>query len=212
MPFRTACCTAVLIVLVSACPFPGRAQSPDAARRTPIDPAEVVAAAAAISGRAEHLKPMFDEVQPAEWVAKGAPQAYVAQWASLNEQNGAVETDMASVSQRAASKQEAAAGASLEQVLQALFRLHRFDSDLDGLLKAVRRYQNPALADLIESVAADDQTGMEKLQQYALDLSAEKDRQLDLVNQEAQRCRSLLASQPAPRPAAQRKSTSGPSK
>jgi uncharacterized protein HemY len=62
---------------------------------------------------------------------------------------------------------------------------------------AVRRYQNPALADLIEAVAAEDQGDIDRMQQYLVELAAEKERQLDVVNTEAQRCRGLLSQQPA---------------
>jgi hypothetical protein len=96
---------------------------------------------------------------------------------------------------------------AMQDVMRALFRVHRFDSDLDGLLGSVRRYQNPALADLIESVAAGDLKSIEKLEQYVLDLANEKERELDLENNEAQRCRSILASQPPVHPSAPRKTT-----
>jgi len=211
---------ASLLALISACWLVVRAQqAPPAAAAegvraaTPIDPAEVGGAALSVSKRAEHLKPMFDEVHPAEWIAKGAPEAYVAQWKSLEEQNDAVQTEMTSLAQLAESNQSGTLqNSALEPTLSALFRLHRFDSDLADLLKAERRYQNPALADLIESVAAGDQSAVEKIQQFALDLSREKDKQFAIVDQEAQRCRSMLANQPVARPAAARKPTAGNSK
>ncbi len=95
--------------------------------------------------------------------------------------------------------------------MRALFRVHRFDSDLNALLIAVRRYQNPALADLIESVSVTDQAGVEKLQQYVLDLADANEKQLGIEDEEAQRCRANLASQPPVRTAAPKK-TNGTSK
>ena len=174
----------------------------DRAPSLPPDPAEVAAIAGAISQRADHLKPMFEEVHAADWVANGAPEAYVSQWSSLQTQNQAIEADMTAIAQHPE---------AMADVMKALFRVHRFDSDLDGLIKAVRRYQNPALADLIESVAAGDQSGVDKLQQYVLDLATEKERQLDVEDKEAQRCRSMLAGQPPARPTAPKK-TNGTSK
>ena len=44
---------------------------------TPWDTAPMVAALSAQAGR---LKPILDQLTPKEWVAKGAPDAYVAQW------------------------------------------------------------------------------------------------------------------------------------
>lgn len=196
---------AIPMAVVIACWFALRAQQPalPGADRIPFDPSQVTAIAGEISQRSEHLKPMIEEVHAADWAAKGAPEAYAAQWRSLTEQNQAIEDDMTAIAQNPEAMQD---------VMRALFRVHRFDSDLDGLLGAVRRYQNPALADLIESVAAGDRSGVEKLQQYVLDLANEKERQLDVEDKEAQRCRSMLASQPPPRPAAPKKTTSGASK
>jgi hypothetical protein len=165
-----------------------------------LDPAQVTAIASEISQRSEQLKPMLDQVHTADWVARDAPEAYVAQWRSLKEQNQAIEDDMTTIEQHPE---------AMSDIMKALFRVHRFDSDLEGLLKAVRRYQNPALADLIESVAAGDQSGLGKLQQYVLDLASEKERLLDVEDKEAQRCRSELANQPPARPAA-RKTTGTP--
>lgn len=184
---------AVLMAVVIACWFGVRAQQ-QTGERVPLDSAQVSAIASEISQRSEHLRPMFEEVHPADWIAKGAPEAYVSQWASLMEQNQAIQTDMTAISQHPEAMQE---------VMKALFRVQRFDRDLDLLLGAMRRYQNPALADLIDSVAAGDLSSVGKLQQYTLDLANEKERQLDVVDKEAQRCRSLLASCPvATRPAA----------
>jgi len=196
---------AVPMAVVLACWFAVRAQqqTPAPADRVPLDPAQVAAIASDIAQRSEHLKPMFDEVHAPDWVAKGAPEAYVPQWNSLVEQNQAIQADMKAIAQQPE---------AMQQVMKALFRVNRFDSDLDSLLNGVRRYQNPALADLIVSVATGDRGDVEKLEQYALDLANEKERQLDVMDREAQRCRAALASQPAARTTAPKKTTSGASK
>ena len=61
----------------------------------------------------------------------------------------------------------------------------------------LRKYQNPALADLIESVAAEDRASEDRLKQYLLELASEKEQQIDVMDQEAQRCRAILSRQPA---------------
>ncbi len=197
---------ACLLAISIACWFalPGQQQGPPAINIPPVndpvilDPAQVTAIAAEISQRSEHLKPMLEQVHTAEWLSKGAPEAYVSQWRSLMEQNQAIENDMTAIGQHPD---------AMSDIMKALFRVHRFDSDLGGLLKAVGHYQNPALADLIESVAAGDAGGIGKLQQYVLDLAAEKERLLDVEDKEAQRCRSELANQPPARGASARKTT-----
>jgi hypothetical protein len=185
---------AILIAVVTVQAQP----APAAPERIPIDSSEVPSIATKISERSEHLKPMFEEVHVAEWIAKGAPETYNSQWNSLMEQNQAIETDMTGI---------AGHPEGMQDVMRALFRVHRFDSDLTALLIAVRRYQNPALADLIESVSASDQAAVEKLQQYVLDLADATEKQIGVEDEEAQRCRASLASQPPARTAAQKKTT-----
>ena len=167
-----------------------------------LDPPEVTAIAGEISQRARRFKPLFGQVYAADWVAKGAPETYIAQWNSIGEQNAAVETEMADLTQHPD---------AMPGVIRALFRLHRFDGDLMGLLPGVRRYQSASLADQMESVAASDQRQIEKLQQYVLDLANGEERMLDIEDKEAQRCRASLASQPIVRPAPPKK-TNGSSK
>lgn len=200
---------AALTTVAVACCFVIHAQQQNQPLPNPIviepvflDPTQVALVADEISKRADRLQPMFDQVHAADWVAKGAPEAYVSQWNSLNSQNSAITTDMAVIAQHPE---------AMSDIMKALFRIHRFDADLTGFLAGVRRYQNPSLADLMESVASGDQNGVEKLQQYALDLAGEKERQLDVEDKEAQRCRGTLATQPPGRPSAP-KTTNGTSK
>lgn len=185
---------------------------PPAGAQQSVDAADVSAAATGIAHRAEQLKPILEEVHPAEWVAKGAPDAYVSQWSSLVRQNEAIANDMAGVAQRAdADAQRLTPLASVEDTLRALFRLHRFDGDLSSMLGALRRYQEPEVADRIEAISARDVSGIEKLQQYALDLTNAREQQIAVMDKEAQRCRSTLAIQPVNRPAPPPKKASGTS-
>jgi hypothetical protein len=160
----------------------------------PVDPADAGMFAAELAARAARLEPLLDEVPAGSWIERGAPQAYEVQWTSLTEQNRAIHVEMTAVSQHPEAMQD---------VMRALFRVQRFDRDLDSLLIAVRRYQTSDLADRIEGISAADQRQIERLQQYVLDLADDTEKQLALVNREAQRCRGLLACQPvAAHPAA----------
>jgi hypothetical protein len=196
--------SAVLMAVVASCSSVVLAQqgAPASIPPVPVDTTEAGEIAHNISLRSEHMKPMFDQVHIADWIAKGAPEAYTSQWNSLVQQNLAIQADMAALARRAAAPPDSSQQESiLQESMKAIFRVQRFDRDLDALLNAIRRYQNPALADLIESVAAGDQSGLEKLESYVLEVANEKERQLDVVDREAQRCRSTLANQPPVRPA-----------
>ena len=142
-----------------------------------------------IATRATRLQPMIDGVRAGDWVAKGAPDAYVEQNKSLKEQLGAVQSDMSALAQ----KPDQMAG-----TMRALFRVQAFHRLLATLLGGVRRYQNPAVADLIESVAAEDQSDLDRVEQYLIELAAQKEQELQVMDAEAQRCRGILIKQPPP--------------
>ena len=142
-----------------------------------------------IGGRAARLQPMMDGIHADEWVAKGAPDAYVAQNKSAREQLVAIQREMAGLAQHPD---------QMSDTMKALFRVQAFHRLLGTLLGGVRRYQNPAVADLIESVAAEDQADLDRMAQYLIDLAAQKEHELQVMDSEAQRCRGILIKQPPP--------------
>ena len=72
------------------------------------------------------------------------------------------------------------------------------DALLRSIASGIRKYQNPAVADLLQSLIADTSADREKLRQYLVDLVAEREQQFKIMDQEAQRCRALLSRQPRP--------------
>lgn len=142
-----------------------------------------------ISQRAARLGPMLEQLHPDEWVAKGAPDTYLSQWTSVREQLRTVESEMTTVEQHPE---------RLADSMKALFRLQGAQQLLSSLMGGVRRYQNPALADLIESVSAEAAGDVDRLEQYLIYLADEKDQQFSVVDREAQRCRATLSRQPEP--------------
>ncbi len=147
----------------------------------------IVAIFTAISQRAARMEPMLEQLRPKDWVTKGAPDTYVAQWNSTLEQLKAIRTDMNALAQHPE---------QMTECMRALFRVQSTHVALDSLMGGLRRYQNPPLADLIESVAAEDQSDIDRLEQYVLQLATEKDQQYAVVDSEAQRCRASLSRQP----------------
>jgi hypothetical protein len=144
-----------------------------------------------IGGRAARLQPMLEGIHAQEWVAKGAPDAYVSQNKSALEQLAAVQREMAALAQKPD---------QMAETMRALFRVQAFHRLLATLMGGVRRYQNPAVADLIESVAAQDQSDLDRVEQYLIELAAQKEHELQVMDSEAQRCRGILLKQPPPKP------------
>lgn len=141
-----------------------------------------------ISQHAARLEPMLQQLKPKEWVSKGAPDTYLTQWNSMMEQLKAIQSDMSALEQHPE---------QMTECMRALFRVQASHQVLGSLMDGLRRYQNPALAELIESVSAEDQANIDRLEQYVLQLASDKDQQYAIVDSEAQRCRAILSRQPA---------------
>lgn len=168
-------CSAAVLFFSSAA-FP---QQPDQ---------ETAAIYTQIGQRAARIQPMLEQLHPKDWVAGGAPDTYLAQWTTAVEQFRAIQSDMGMLVEQPE---------SLTESMKALFRVQSANQILASLMGGVRKYQNPAVADLIEAVAAEAGADIEKMQQHLLRIAEDKDHQYTLVDSEAQRCRATLSKQPA---------------
>ena len=136
---------------------------------------------------AQHLKPIIDQVKPESWVSKGAPSAYVAQWTSAQ-----AELRYLLSSSEALSRQPE----KLTFALDTYFRMQALESTVGSVVEGVRKYQNPALANLMQSVLGENSANRDRLRQYVQDLAAQKEQELQVADREAQRCRDKLMHQP----------------
>jgi hypothetical protein len=144
----------------------------------------------ALSMQAQHLKPIIDQVQPAGWVSKGASETYIAQWNSVQAQ---LKYLIASSDAFARQPDRVPLG------LDVYFRMQAVDSTFISLTEGVRKYQNPALASIMQSVIAENSTNRDRLRQYLQDLATQKEEEFRVADREAQRCRAALLGQPAPK-------------
>jgi hypothetical protein len=144
----------------------------------------------ALGAQAQHLKPIIDQLQPAEWQSKGASETYVAQWNSAQAQ-----LKYLIASTDAFSRQPE----RLPLGLDAYFRMQAMDTALGSLVEGVRTYQNPALASIMQSVIAENSTNRDRLRQYLQDLATQKEQEFEVADREAQRCRAAMLQQPAPK-------------
>lgn len=145
---------------------------------------EATKALEALSGYALRLQPIMEQVKVADWVQKGAPDTYIAQWKSgMAQLQGlsALATQIAPQPDR------------LEDILSVLFRIQSLEITAGSLNDGLRRYQNPALAELLSGTLAESTPSREKLQQFALALAADREKEFQIVDKEAQRCRGNLA-------------------
>lgn len=143
-----------------------------------------------LDSQAEHLKPVMDQIKPETWVAKGAPEAYVAQGKSAQ-----AELRYLLASSQALSRDPE----KLTLALDTYLRMQAMESTLGSLIEGIRKYQNPALADLAQALVTENSTNRDRLSQYLRDLAAQKEQEFQVADHEAQRCRGMLLSQPAPK-------------
>ncbi len=150
----------------------------------------------ALSSQAKRLKPILDQLTPQEWVAKGAPQTYVSQWKGAQDELGY----LVGSAQALAKEPE-----RLTVALDTYFRLQSLELRLNSLVDGVRNYQNPAVGDLLIGVLAENSSNRDKLRQYITDLAGTKEKEFEVADKEAQRCRGIMSRQPAPKPAPAKK-------
>lgn len=139
---------------------------------------------------ADHVKrwkPVLDQIKPEKWVKNGAPAAYVEQ----GERIGAEADYLLGTAQALARQPD-----RLTTALETLFRMQALDALLRSYAAGVRKYQNSAIADLLQSMVADTAADRDKLREYVTELAADKEQQLRIMDEEAQRCRAMTLAPP----------------
>ena len=179
----------LLTIFVCAAALHGQAQS------TAPEPAgletkwEIAPVLQEIAGHAERLLPLLDKIDVRAWVARGASDTYAAQLQSSKEQARAVALE---------AKDLAANPERLGVSLQVLFRVQGLENMLASLGEGVRKYQGARDAQALASAAAQNGGARERLQRYIVNLAAEREQDLAVMDREAQRCRGILTQAPPP--------------
>lgn len=133
--------------------------------------------------QAQHLKPILDQIQPETWVAKGASGEYVTQWKTA-------ETELGYLLQLTDSLTKQPDRLTL--ALDTYFRMQSMDLMLGSLMEGIRKYQNPAVAELVQGIMNENGGNRDRLREYVHDLATEKEQEFQIADREAQRCRGSL--------------------
>ncbi|MEP6962098.1 MAG: hypothetical protein ABI995_08465 [Acidobacteriota bacterium] len=139
--------------------------------------------ASELAAQAARLKPLLDQLKPAEWVARGASDTYVKQWNSAYQ-----ELEYLTASAAQLDKQPH----RLTAALDTYFRLQALEWHFESLIEGVRKYQNPAVGDLLLGALRGNSGNRDGLREYILDLANQKEQEFTIIDQEAQRCRVQL--------------------
>jgi hypothetical protein len=152
---------------------------------------EVRDEAVKLEKQAAIIEDLLSKLKPEEWVSQGAPALYVEQWKQASQFNSYVAL--------AAGHLQRHPG-RLSTVLDAFVQVDHTQSLLQSIAAGVQTYQNPGLAQLLYSAISQNSTIRETLKEYMRQLAVEREKEWEIANQEAQRCRVLL-SKPRPAPA-----------
>jgi len=135
------------------------------------------------------LKPIFDQIQPGSWTVEGGSEAYQKQQKACLEGLSNVQNAIG---------RWAAQPDRLSLMLETLVRIESLDQQAISLSEGIRRYQNPAIADLLDSVLGSLSGGLEWLRTQSLEMAQQREKELDVALKEAQRCRTQIL-QPRPK-------------
>jgi hypothetical protein len=135
---------------------------------------------AAMSARIAEVKPILDQLKPQQWVEKGASDAYIQQLASTLVELEGIEWSLGNLGRQPE---------KLSFAVDAYFRVSSFRSKVNSLNEAVRRYQNPAISELLDAYLGDSSASQIQLQTYLQELAELKEAELEVMASEAQRCR-----------------------
>jgi hypothetical protein len=149
-----------------------------------------------MSTHAGRLLPVLDQIDVQAWVEKGASDTYAAQLQSSKDQAQAF-ADGARDLARNPEK--------LSASLELLFRVQGLETMLGSLEEGTRKYQDPAVAQKLASLEAENGANRDRFQKYIVNLAAEREQQFLVMDREAQRCRGILTAQPAASPNSGRK-------
>lgn len=140
-----------------------------------------------IPGEAARLAPLLNQLQPEKWISAGAPEAYRKQWKDCLDAIPHIENTAARFSSKPL---------QLSLALETLMRLESFLQYASSLSQAVRRYQNPAMAEILDGEILAAGASREWLRQHVLDLARHRESELEAAQTEADRCRTQLARPP----------------
>jgi hypothetical protein len=178
-----------VILWVCAGAFSARTQSPVPTQQSAglESDWDIAAVLREIGAHAARVLPLLDRADAAQWAAKGAPAAYAAQLQSSKEQAQALADDAKSL---------AANPETLSAELQILFREQGLETLLNSIAEAMRKYQNPAAAQEMIASAAEAGANRDRLEAYVVNLASEREKEYQVMDKEAQRCRAAVLAPP----------------
>ena len=142
-----------------------------------------------LAERAKGLDPVLAEVEPEEWIQKGAPEAYVRQLQSTQLEM----RNLVAAADRFAKRPE-----QLSAAMDTYFLMQSMEQLAGSLSQGVRKYQSNELADQLTEALASNALDRDQLKSYIIDLAKMREQEFQVANEEAQRCRAMISRQSEP--------------
>jgi hypothetical protein len=140
-----------------------------------------------IAAHAQRMIPVLEQIDAQVMAKNGAPDTYIAQLNASKVQAKALATEALAL---------ANSPEKLSADLSTFFRMQSLEKTLLSIEEGIRKYWNPAVADLLNSQMGENGPNRERFQRYILDLAAAHEQECAVMDHEAQRCRGMLAKQP----------------
>src|SRR6202789_3830567 len=144
---------------------------------------DIAAALQQIGDHAGRLLPALNRIDARSWVDQGASETYAEQLQAAKDQTQSLADG---------AKALAKSPERLPVALELYFRMQGIDTMLASVEEGMRKYQNPASAQALASLQAEAGANRDRLQRYIVSLAAEREQELHVMDQEAQRCRGTL--------------------
>lgn len=130
--------------------------------------------------KAVSVLPVLERFDAAKWRSAGAPEAYLGQMEGAKRQLQSVVRALEELRQ---------SPEKLSVALEIFLRFQALQNMLEATVEAARKYENAGDADLLQEKLSEVAPPRDRFQGYMLDLASERDKQLEVLLKEAQRCR-----------------------
>lgn len=147
-----------------------------------------------IAAQASRLAPALERIDARSWIDQGASETYADQLQSAKVQTRALGDGAGAL---------ARTPEQLSGLLDVFFRMQAIDSMLQTVEEGVRKYGYKPDAQGLVQLQAETGGTRDRLQRYIVNLAAEREREFQAMDREAQRCRGIVT---APRPGTASKS------
>lgn len=130
--------------------------------------------------KAVSVLPVLERFDAAKWRSAGAPEAYLGQMEGAKRQLQSVARALEELRQTPE---------KLSVALEIFLRFQALQNMLEATVEAARKYESAGDADLLQEKLSEVAPSRDRFQSYMLDLASERDKQLEVLLKEAQRCR-----------------------